>query len=95
MPFRHASRVLEDLLGVDVRPQTARRLCEDVGRQVEETQPAEAQDPWKEEADAPENASCRVISADGAMVPLTGGAWADVCMQVTEVGAVRDGADWL
>lgn len=78
MPFRHASRVLEDLLGVSVSPETARRLCETVGKQVEEQQTAQARQPWKEEANAPENHSRLAISADGAMVPLTGGAWAEV-----------------
>src|SRR6516162_3385533 len=78
MPFRHASRVLEDLLGVYVSPETARRLCEEVGKRVEEKQTAQAQQPWKEEARAPEN-NCRMaISADGAMVPLTAGEWAEV-----------------
>ena len=31
MPLRHTSRVLGDLLGVHVSPETARRLCEEVG----------------------------------------------------------------
>jgi len=78
MPFRHASRVLEELLGVYVSPETARRLCEEVGRRVEEKQTAEAKAPWSDVAHAQEN-SCRMaISADGAMVPLIGGEWAEV-----------------
>jgi len=56
-PCRYASRVLEELLGVDVSPETARRLCEDVGCRVEEKQTA--QEPWKEEANAREN-ECRM-----------------------------------
>ena len=78
MPFRHASRVLADLLGVDVSTETARRLCEAVGKRVEDKQTAEAHRPWKEEADAPESTCRMAISADGAMVPLTGGEWAEV-----------------
>jgi hypothetical protein len=78
MPFRHASRVLEELLGVYVSPETARRLCEEVGRRVEEKQTAQAQTPWSDVAKAQEK-SCRMaISADGAMVPLTGGEWGEV-----------------
>src|SRR5215472_12007345 len=73
MPFRHASRVLAELLGVHVSPETARRLCEAAGKQVEEQQTAEAHAPWKEDAKAPEPPSRLAISADGAMVPLTGG----------------------
>lgn len=78
MPFRHASRVLADLLGVHVSPETARRLSEEVGRQVEEQQTAEAQQPWKEETCEREDTRRMVISADGAMVPLIGGEWAEV-----------------
>jgi len=78
MPFRHASRVLQDLLGVYVSPETARRLCEEVGKRVEEKQTAEAQQPWKEEANERENTCRLATSADGAMVPLTGGEWAEV-----------------
>ena len=90
MPFRHASRVLEDLLGVSVSPETARRLCETVGKQVEEQQTAQAHEPWKEETNAPENSSRLAISADGAMVPLTGGAWAEV--RTLAIGAVPIGS---
>lgn len=77
MPFRCASQVLEDLLGVHVSPETARRLCEEVGKRVEEVQTAEAHRPWKEEANGGENTFRLAMSADGAMVPLTGGEWAE------------------
>jgi hypothetical protein len=90
MPFRHASRMLEELLGVYVSPETARRLCEAVGKQVEEKQTAEAQQPWKEEANAKDAPSRLVISADGAMVPLTGGEWAEV--RTLAIGAVPAGS---
>lgn len=76
MPCRHASRVLEDLLGVDVSPETACRRCEDVGRRVEEQHTAEAHVPWQDQAHERENPCRMAISADGAMVPVTGGAWA-------------------
>jgi hypothetical protein len=78
MPFRHAGQVLHDLLGVFVSPETARRLCEEVGKQVEEKQTLDAKLPWKEEAEERENTSRMAISADGAMVPLLGGEWAEV-----------------
>lgn len=89
MPFRHARRVLEELLGVSVSPETARRLGEAVGKEVEEKQTADAQEPWKEEANAPEHPSRLAISADGAMVPLTGGAWAEV--RTLAIGVVPTG----
>jgi hypothetical protein len=78
MPFRHASRVLQDLLGVYVSPETVRRHGVEVGKRVEEKQTAEAQQPWKEEANERENTCRLAISAAGAMVPLTGGEWAEV-----------------
>lgn len=88
MPFRHASRVLHDLLGVYVSPEAARRLCEEVGRRVEEKQTAEAKDPWKEEVTTAESPSRLAISADGAMVPLLAGEWAEVrTLAIGEVGA--------
>jgi hypothetical protein len=94
MPFRHAGRVLEDLLGVYVSPETARRLCEAVGKRVEEKQTAEAQQPWKEEADAPENTCRMAISADGAMVPLRAGEWAEVrTVAIGEVPAASANAE--
>ncbi len=78
MPFRQASHVLAELVGVSVSPETARRLCEAAGKRVEEQQTAEAHQPWKEDAEARELPCRMVISADGAMVPLTGGEWAEV-----------------
>lgn len=77
MPFRHASRVLQELLGVYISPETARRLCEEVGRRVEEKQTAQAKEPWKREANTAENPCRMAMSADGAMVPLIGGEWAE------------------
>lgn len=78
MPFRHASRVLEELLGVYVSPETARRLCEEVGQHVEEKQTLDAKAAWKEETAGREHEQRLAMSADGAMVPFTGGEWADV-----------------
>jgi hypothetical protein len=90
MPFHHASRVLEDLLGVSVSPETARRLCEEVGKQVEDQQTPAAHQPWKEEASAQNDPSRLAISADGAMVPLLGGEWAEV--RTLAIGAVPTGS---
>lgn len=41
---------LKSILGVSVSPETARRLCEDVGKRVEERHMLEAKAPGKEEA---------------------------------------------
>lgn len=90
MPFRHASRVLEELLGVYVSPETARRLCEEVGKRVEEKQTAEAQQIWKEEENAREDSRRLALSADGAIGPLIGGEWAEV--RTLAIGEVPAGA---
>lgn len=90
MPFRHASRVLEELLGVYVSPETTRRLCEEVGKRVEEKQTTDAQQPWKEEGGAQEDTRRMAMSADGAMVPLTGGEWVEV--RTLAIGEVPAGA---
>jgi hypothetical protein len=45
---------------------------------VEEVQTAEAHRPWKTDPRAEENSLRLAMSADGAMVPLTGGEWAEV-----------------
>jgi hypothetical protein len=78
MPCGCASRLLEDLFQVHGGKDTARRLCEDVGTRVEEKQPTASQRPWKEEPLTPEDLPRLAMSADGAMVPLTGGDWANV-----------------
>ncbi|HEY1354214.1 MAG TPA: hypothetical protein VGF67_31765 [Ktedonobacteraceae bacterium] len=91
MPFRHARWVLEALLGVRVSPETARRRCEDVGKRVEEKQTLDAKAPWEEEAPAQENEHRLAMSADGAMVPLTGGEWAEA--RTLAVGEVPPAAD--
>lgn len=89
MPFRHSSRFLEELLGVHISAETARRMTEEVGKRVEEKQTLDAKAPWKEEAPAQENEQRLVMSADGAMVPLTGGEWAEVrTLAMGEVPAV-------
>jgi hypothetical protein len=90
MPFRHASRILQDLLGVSSSPETARRLCEEVGRRVEEKPTTEAQEPWTEEGNPRANPSRLAISADGALVPLIGGEWAEV--RTLAIGEVPSGS---
>jgi hypothetical protein len=78
MPFRHASRLLHLLLGVWVSPETARGLCEAVGKRVEDLQTVQAQQSWEDDAGQSEDTRHLAISADGAMVPLTSGEWAEV-----------------
>lgn len=86
MPFNEVPHVLEDLLGVHVSKETTRRLTEEVGTRIEEAQTAEAQQSWKEPLTATENTLRMAFSADGAMVPLTHGEWAET--RTVALGAV-------
>ncbi|MGB8348678.1 MAG: ISKra4 family transposase [Ktedonobacteraceae bacterium] len=78
MPFGRTVEMLSRLLGVQVSEETVRRLTEQAGAQVEAAQTEQAQEPWHEEAKVGGNPERLVLSADGAMVPLRGGEWAEV-----------------
>lgn len=78
MPFEQVPDLLAFLTGIRVCPDTVRRLTETAGaaqvvieeravRQLEETLPP-----------VPAGATMQQLSADGAMVPLVGGDWAEV-----------------
>jgi hypothetical protein len=72
MPFAHAARMLNLLLGVQVSEPTVRRLTEQAGALCEAAQ---------SQLSAPSaTAACakEVISVDGAYVPLIKGEWAEV-----------------
>lgn len=88
MPFRNARQVLADLLGVQVSAETTRRLCEHVGKQVEEVQTVVAQEPWQADPSQEKNRLRLVLSADGAMVSLRAGEWAEV--RTLAIGEVPD-----
>ena len=78
MPFGRTVEMLSCLLGVQVSEETVRRLTEQAGAQVEAAQTEQAQEPWREEESAERKPARLVLSADGAMVPLCGGEWAEV-----------------
>jgi hypothetical protein len=78
VPFEPAAHLLEGLLGVQVSKASTRRFTLQAGE-------AAVQE-WKEQTEkltqglpqAPRRAQKQVMSADGAMVPLVGGVWAEV-----------------
>jgi hypothetical protein len=77
-PFERVPLVLDRLLRVPVSVETARRLTERIGRTQERREDAEAERvrvtlPMPETGPAVQQ-----LSLDGAMVPLVGGAWAEV-----------------
>lgn len=78
MPFGRSVEMLARLVGVQVGEETVRRLTERTGAQVEAAQTEQAREPEPEEARAGSKPERLVLSADGAMVPLCGGEWAEV-----------------
>lgn len=89
MPFAQAARLLECFIHTRVSEATAQRQTEALGVAYEAVQLAEVE--WIER-DWPEvepGPAKLLVSADGAMVPLVGGEWAEVkTVVVSEVGEV-------
>jgi hypothetical protein len=87
MPFAQAARLLECFTHTHVSESTAQRQTEAVGMAYETVQRAEVERierDWPTVAPGPAKL---VVSADGAMVPLVGGEWAEVkTVVVSEVG---------
>ncbi len=78
VPFGPAAQLLEALVGVQVSKASARRLTLQAGEAgVQEWEDQTAALHHQLPA-APAGASQQVMSADGAMVPLVGGEWAEV-----------------
>jgi hypothetical protein len=78
VPFARAAFWLEELTGVVLSPATVRRLTEAVGATAGALAEAEV-DRLERETPAPLCTPERlVLGADGAMVPLVGGEWAEV-----------------
>jgi hypothetical protein len=97
MPFKFAAELLEDLQGVAVSKAKARRDTETAGAayvdiQTEEADALERAAPWPKPG-----AEKMVIRADGAMVPLVHGEWAEVkTLVIGEVEApVLKEAAWV
>jgi hypothetical protein len=90
MPFKKAASMMEKLLGVQISEETARRLTERMGDALEQAQTEEAHAPFQEAKEGeclPENMA---FSADGAMVGLVGGEWAEVRTLV--IGKIKEQA---
>jgi hypothetical protein len=78
LPFAHAAALLSEFAHVPLSEGTAQRLTYAAGTTVVVQQTAEAD---RIVAAAPEprpGPACLLLSADGAMVPLVGGDWAEV-----------------
>ncbi|EFH83958.1 hypothetical protein [Ktedonobacter racemifer] len=90
IPFARASQMLERMLGVHVSEATARRMTEQVGKQMETVQTEESLKPGNEDPCGTTEKRL-AMSADGAYVPLVGGEWAEVrTVAIGEVGQVEE-----
>jgi hypothetical protein len=80
MPFERAARELQDLLGVQVSDSTARRATLAAGAIWEQIQTEQAGPTGRKDLPLPqeEPAERMLMSSDGGLVPLRGGAWAEV-----------------
>jgi hypothetical protein len=87
MPFEKAAQFMEEMLDVTVSKALATRFTEAAGAAYVCLQNAEAARIEREAPLAPTGAEKMVLSADGAMVPLQHGEWAEV--KTLALGAVQ------
>lgn len=78
IPFEKAAGLLGDLLGVQVSKSTAARYTEKYGAAYVAVQTAAVTEIEKKLPAAPAGPAKQLLNVDGAMVPLTGGEWAEV-----------------
>ncbi len=78
MPFAKAAEILEDFMGIRVSKGVSRRYTEAAGAAYEQIQVEEVERIEKDMPVAEKGADKLQISADGAMVPLLHGVWAEV-----------------
>jgi hypothetical protein len=95
MPFAQAAAELVFFWGVELDETTVRRHTQAAGAAYVAEQTAEVERLERERPAAPDGPAVQYLSADGAMVPLVGGQWAEVkTLAIGEV-EVRRGADGL
>src|SRR5437763_11083430 len=77
MPYESARELLQDLLGVQVSKATACRMTLATGEAALAVCEAQVEQLKQEAPQAPAGAEKQALSADGAMVHLVGGEWAE------------------
>jgi hypothetical protein len=97
MPFERATELMADMQGICVSASMSRRNSEAAGAAYEELQKEEVERLEKEMPVAPKGAEKMQMSADGAMVPLLHGQWAEVrTLVVGEVQPpVEERGEWV
>jgi len=97
MPFERATELLADMQGIRVSPSMSKRSSEAAGAVYVEMQTKEVERLEKELPPAPKGTEKMQISADGAMVPLLHGQWAEVrTLVLGEVQPpVKERGEWV
>jgi hypothetical protein len=97
VPFGRDKEFMEEMLGVKVGKSRSVRYTEAAGAAYVEMETEEAERIEKEAPKAPAGAEKMVMSADGAMVPLLHGEWAEVkTLVIGEVmPAVKEKDEWV
>lgn len=90
LPFRPAAALLAEFTGTTVSEATVRRRTEAAGAAYVAVQAAEVAALEADAPPAPPGPPTLLVSVDGAMVPLVGGAWAEV--KTLAVGVVQPAA---
>jgi hypothetical protein len=78
MPFQKAVEMLDDFMGIRISRIVSQRYAEEAGAAYEQLQNEEVERLEKDAPQAKQGADKIQISADGAMVPLLHGVWAEV-----------------
>jgi hypothetical protein len=95
--FEKAAEVFEDFTGIEVSKGMSRNYTEEAGAAYEEIQNEEVEEVERKKPPALGGAAKMLISADGAMVPLLHGIWAEVrTLVIGEVQApVLERGEWV
>ena len=95
--FEKAAEVFEDFTGIEVSKGMSRNYTEEAGVAYEEIQKEEVEEVERKKPPALGGADKMLISADGAMVPLLHGIWAEVrTLVIGEVQApVLERGEWV
>lgn len=95
MPFAQAASDLAFFWNADLDETTVRRYTQAAGAAYVAEQTTERERLERERPSVPDGPAVQYLSADGAMVPLVGGQWAEVKTLAIGAVEVRPGADGL
>ncbi len=97
VPFEEAAKLLEEVSGIVVSKSLSQRYTEEAGAAYVELQTEEMERLERDKPEAPKGAAKQQLSADGAMVPIVHGQWAEVrTLVIGEVQPrVEERGEWV